>query len=164
MSAPVVVGAFAVSLVAAAARARSEPCAARLRCPPAEAMRPEAPGRYRPSILERAGIGRAVRAAGRMVVRNIERQPVRTLTSIIGIGFASSMLVLGMFFLDSIDEVMRVQFTVVQRQDLTVDVRRAAVAGARSTSCSASTASSRWSRRACWRCASGPAIDRGRSA
>ena len=48
-------------------------------------MRPEAPGRYRPSILERAGIGRLFGPPGRMVVRNVERQPVRTLTSIVGI-------------------------------------------------------------------------------
>ena len=119
MAAPVVVSAFAVSLVAALSGALGAVRRA-VALPPAEAIRPEAPGRYRPSILERAGIGRLFGPPGRMVVRNIERQPVRTLTSIIGIAFASSMLVLGMFFLDSIAEVLRVQYTVVQRQDLTV--------------------------------------------
>jgi putative ABC transport system permease protein len=58
--------------------------------------------------------------AARMIVRNLERQPVRAFTSIIGIALSSSMLVLGMFFLDAMDEMMRLQFEVIQRQDVTV--------------------------------------------
>jgi putative ABC transport system permease protein len=119
MSAPVAVAAVAVSLTAALLGALGAVRRA-VRLPPAEAMRPEAPGRYRPSVLERLGIGRLFGPPGRMIIRNVERQPVRTLTSVVGIGFAASMLVLGIFFLDAIDEVMRVQFTVVQRQDVTV--------------------------------------------
>lgn len=119
MSAPVAVAAVAVSLVAAVLGALGAVRRAVV-LPPAEAMRPEAPGRYRPSILERLGVGRLFGPPGRMIIRNVERQPVRTLTSVVGIGFASAMLVLGLFFLDAIAEVMRVQFTVVQRQDVTV--------------------------------------------
>jgi putative ABC transport system permease protein len=119
MSAPVAVTAVAISLGAALFGALGAVRRA-VRLPPAEAMRPESPGRYRPSLIERAGIGRLFGPPGRMVARNVERQPVRTLTSIVGIGFGSAMLVLGMFFIDAIDEVLRVQFTVVQRQDVTV--------------------------------------------
>jgi putative ABC transport system permease protein len=55
-----------------------------------------------------------------MVVRHLERQPVRAITSVLGVAFSASMLVLGLFFLDAMDEMMRVQFDVIQRQDLTV--------------------------------------------
>ncbi len=129
LSGPVVVAAVAVSLAAAVLGALGAVRRA-VRLPPAEAMRPEAPPRYRASLLERAGVGRLFGPPGRMVVRNIERQPVRTLTSVIGIGFASALLVLGLFFLDAIDELMRVQFSVVQRQDIMVSFVEPRSAGA----------------------------------
>jgi putative ABC transport system permease protein len=91
-----------------------------VRLPPAEAMRPEPPARYRPSLVERLGLARLLGPSARMVVRNLERQPVRALTSIVGIAMSSSMLVLGMFFLDAMDEMLRVTFELIQRQDVTV--------------------------------------------
>ena len=91
-----------------------------VRLPPAEAMRPEPPARFRTSVFERAGLHRLLGPAARMVVRNLERQPARALTSMLGIALSSSMLVLGLFFSDAMDEMLRVQFDLVQRQDLTV--------------------------------------------
>jgi putative ABC transport system permease protein len=88
--------------------------------PPAEAMRPEPPARYRRSWLERAGLERWLGAPVRMILRNVGRHPVRAATSVIGIAAAVAMLVLGTFFLDSIDVLMDLQFHVLQRQDATV--------------------------------------------
>jgi putative ABC transport system permease protein len=88
--------------------------------PPAEAMRPEPPARHRASFVERLGFGAVLGPAARMVIRHLERQPVRALTSIVGIALSAAILVLGLFFLDAIDELMRVQFTLIQRQDVTV--------------------------------------------
>src|SRR5262245_8396445 len=90
-----------------------------IRVPPAEAMRPEPPARYRPSLAERALRGRLTPIA-RMVLRNIERQPVRAAASILGIAFATAILCIGFFFIDALDVVVAVQFEVVQRQDVTV--------------------------------------------
>jgi putative ABC transport system permease protein len=88
--------------------------------PPAEAMRPEPPARYRRSLLERAGLARYLSAPVRMILRNVGRHPVRAATSVLGIAAAVSMLILGTFFLDSIGVLMEVQFFVTQRQDVTV--------------------------------------------
>jgi putative ABC transport system permease protein len=88
--------------------------------PPAEAMRPEAPASYRQSWIERAGLGGLLSQASRMIVRNVGRHPVRTGTSVLGISLAVAMLVVGTFSLDSIDELMDVQFNQMQRQDVTV--------------------------------------------
>jgi putative ABC transport system permease protein len=115
----VIVGATAISLGAATLGAVGAVARA-VRLPPAEAMRPEPPARYRPSLVERFGLARLLGPAARMVVRNLERQPVRAMTSIVGIALSSSMLVLGLFFLDAMDEMMRLQFEVIQRQDVTV--------------------------------------------
>jgi putative ABC transport system permease protein len=91
-----------------------------IRLPPAEAMRPEAPARYRRSWIERAGLARWLSAPVRMILRNVGRHPVRAATSVVGIAASAAMLVLGTFFLDSIDVLMDVQFNVIQRQDVTV--------------------------------------------
>jgi putative ABC transport system permease protein len=88
--------------------------------PPAEAMRPEPPARYRRSWLERGGLARLLSPPVRMVLRNVGRHPVRAATSVMGIAAAVAMLVLGTFFLDSIAVLMDLQFFVIQRQDVTV--------------------------------------------
>ena len=88
--------------------------------PPAEAMRPEPPARYKRSLLERAGLEQFLSAPVRMILRNVGRHPVRAATSVLGIAAAVAMLVLGTFFLDSIDVLMDLQFNVLQRQDATV--------------------------------------------
>ena len=88
--------------------------------PPAEAMRPEAPARYGRTWLERIGLEAFLSPPVRMILRNIGRHPVRAATSVAGIAAAVAMLVLGTFFLDSIDVLMDLQFNVLQRQDATV--------------------------------------------
>ena len=99
--------------------------------PPAEAMRPEPPASYRPSLIERMGLTRWLSQPARMVMRNLQRQPARAAASIIGIAFAAAMLIVGLFFIDAMNELMYVQFSVAQRQDVTVTFRRAGiVAGA----------------------------------
>ncbi|MEH2193615.1 MAG: ATP-binding cassette domain-containing protein [Nostoc sp.] len=57
--------------------------------PPAEAMRPEPPAKFRPSIIERLGIGRFLSPAGRIICRNLERKSVQAGFSILGIAIAS---------------------------------------------------------------------------
>jgi putative ABC transport system permease protein len=88
--------------------------------PPAEAMRPEPPASYRESRLERIGLRRLLSQSGRMVVRNLQRRPLRTVLSVVGIAFAVAILIVGTFFLDSMDELMAIQFSVVQRHDVMV--------------------------------------------
>jgi putative ABC transport system permease protein len=91
-----------------------------VRIPPAEAMRPEPPARYHTSFVERPAFQRHLTHATRMVLRNLERQPWRALASIIGIAFAVAILFFGFIFIDVMDRLAEVQFTEVQRQDLTV--------------------------------------------
>jgi putative ABC transport system permease protein len=91
-----------------------------VRLPPAEAMRPEAPVRFRPGPIERIGLGRWLSASGRMIVRNVERQPARSLMSAVGVAFSVAILVVSMFFFDAVHFMLEVQFRQVQREDLAV--------------------------------------------
>jgi putative ABC transport system permease protein len=92
---------------------------ATVRLAPAEAMRPPAPGRYRRTLLERLGI-QAMPAALRMIVRNMERRPLRTALSIGGVAAAVAIVVLGNFFRDAIEVVVDSQFSLAMRSDVAV--------------------------------------------
>jgi putative ABC transport system permease protein len=86
--------------------------------PPAEAMRPEPPARYRPTVVERLGLQRLLSPSLRMILRQLERRPLRTLMSIAGIALSVAILVLGSFMVDALEYVMDSQFWFGQRQDL----------------------------------------------
>ena len=92
---------------------------ATVRLPPAEAMRPPAPGRYRRTLLERLGVQRMAPAL-RMIVRNMERRPLRTLMGIGGIAAAVAITIMGNFFRDAIDTIVHTQFELGLRGDVTV--------------------------------------------
>jgi putative ABC transport system permease protein len=115
----VVVGATALTMAAAAAGAFSAVRRA-VRVPPAEAMRPEAPARYTRTIFETPFVARHLGTAGRMVLRNVARHPLRAAASVFGIGLAVAVLLVGLAFVDAMDRLIETQFWVVERQDVTV--------------------------------------------
>jgi putative ABC transport system permease protein len=92
---------------------------ATVRLPPAEAMRPPAPGRYRRTVLERLGVS-GLAPAVRMILRNIERRPVRTSLSIAGVAAAVAIVVMGNFFRDAIEFIIDTQFNLGMRSDVAV--------------------------------------------
>ncbi len=92
--------------------------------PPAEAMRPPAPAHYRRGLGARLGVGAIAGAAGMMVLREIERRPLRTALSSFGIAGAVALIIFGHFGLDSLDNYLEAQFRREQRQDLAVTFER----------------------------------------
>jgi len=87
---------------------------------PAEAMRPEPPGIYRESIVERLGLKRLLSQPSRMIIRHIERKPFKAFLSALGISMACAILIVGSFFKDAVDFMVKVQFGLSQREDLSV--------------------------------------------
>lgn len=87
---------------------------------PAEAMRPEAPVRFRHGLLDQLPLTRLVKPEARMIVRNLTRRPLRFALSVLGVSLAVGILVLGRYFWDTVSEVLEVQFQVVERQDATI--------------------------------------------
>lgn len=90
------------------------------RLAPAEAMRPEAPPDYRSTILERLGVTRMLAPSARMILRQLERQPLRALMSTFGISLALAVLVVGSFVHGSLNHLIDFLFFTTQRQDVTV--------------------------------------------
>lgn len=92
-----------------------------VRLPPAEAMRPPAPPVYRRTLVERVGLERLLAQPTRMILRQLERRPVKALLGVLGIAMACAILVVGHAFVDIINHVIEVQFFAAQREDLTVN-------------------------------------------
>ncbi len=92
--------------------------AVRLR--PAEAMRPAQPPVYRATLLERLGLQRLFDPPTRIIIRNVERQPVKSALTIVGISSACALMIMGTFSQDSMDHIVAVQFGLAQREHLTV--------------------------------------------
>lgn len=120
LSLDVVLGSTAMTLGAAVLGALTAVRRA-VRIPPAEAMRPEPPATYRRSAIETPLIARQLGNAGRMVIRNIARHPFRSTASVVGIGFAGAILVVGFVFIDAMNALILLQFSVAERQDVTVN-------------------------------------------
>jgi putative ABC transport system permease protein len=97
---------------------------------PAEAMRPEAPARFAPGLIEKTGVRRLLTPAGGIVVRHLDRQPVKALLSVLGIALAFAIVMTGRYSYDAIDRIKEIQFRHVQREDLTVTFRDPEARGA----------------------------------
>lgn len=87
---------------------------------PAEAMRPPAPGLYKPMLMERWGLQRWVSPALRMILRTMERRLLRTGLTIFGIAVAMAIVITGAFWRDSIAVLMNTQFSQVLRGDVSI--------------------------------------------
>ncbi len=95
------------------------------RLPPAEAMRPPSPVRYRRSWIERLGLLNALGPGARMIYRELARRPVRVLLSVLGISMCTALVVVARTTWDGVAYLLNVQFHESMREDLTVTLSRA---------------------------------------
>ncbi len=91
-----------------------------VKLPPAEAMRPEPPADFKPSLFERIGLTGLFSPAMRMALRNIERRPWQALFTSCGLALATGLMVLPGAMSDSIDYLLTFQWNRQQRQDAMV--------------------------------------------
>lgn len=118
----VLLSALIAALAAAAGTWTAIHAVVRLR--PAQAMLPPAPPAYTATLMERLGLGRFLSTGARMVVRNLERRPLRAAFTVTGISLAVALQISGAFWLDAIDHIVDVQFRQVQQGDVLVNFHR----------------------------------------
>jgi putative ABC transport system permease protein len=95
---------------------------------PAEAMRPPAPGLYRPMLIERLGLRQRFSPALRMILRTMGRRPLRTSLTIFGIAVAMAIVITGAFMGDTIELLLSSQFKQVLRGDVSIGLLEASPA------------------------------------
>ncbi len=88
--------------------------------PPAEALRPEPPARYRKSLIENTPLARFLTQPTKIIVRNIERKPLRSFFTALGIATACATMLTSGFFQDAVKYIVNVQFVFSQKEDLSV--------------------------------------------
>jgi putative ABC transport system permease protein len=89
--------------------------------PPAEAMRPEAPAQFRPTLVDRVSL-KVFSPALRMIIRNLERRPWKALATVFAICCSVMMVVVEFGLFDAMNRMMAVQFHQVQREDVAVSL------------------------------------------
>jgi len=86
--------------------------------PPAEAMRPAPPERYNDRILKIIKRFNVFSAITRMMVRHIERRPVRFGLGVIGVAMSVAIMIASMFGIDSMQHMIDAQYQVLNRDDV----------------------------------------------
>lgn len=113
-----VIGA-ALSLLAAAAGAiRALRDVVRL--PPAVAMQPSAPAKFRHLLPTTSLLDRMVMQPTVITLRNIARHPGRTVFTTLGIAMATGILVVSLFMRDTMEQLIDVTYFLADRQDATI--------------------------------------------
>jgi putative ABC transport system permease protein len=127
--------AYAVSgilaiISASAGAAKSALSAARI--PPAEAMSPPVPPRFRRTFLDRLLTSLRPSQSVMMILRSLMRWPIRSALTTLGLSLAAAVLVASSFFIDAMDVLMDTTFQQANRQDAVLqfspDIPEAALA------------------------------------
>jgi len=88
---------------------------------PAMAMQPEPPAVYRATFIERLGLQRWFSQPTRMILRHVERQPVKSLLTMLGLSLACGIMMIGGFQEGAIDHMVDVQYGLSQREDISIN-------------------------------------------
>ncbi|MDI5933369.1 ABC transporter permease [Halomonas kalidii] len=86
--------------------------------PPAEAMRPPAPQRFRRSWLERSIPAPLLGVEGRIILRHLARHPAKAGLSVVGIALSCGLLLMGAYQLSAVDRMLDLQYRLVLRMDV----------------------------------------------
>jgi putative ABC transport system permease protein len=83
-------------------------------------MQPPAPAVYRKTLIDRMGFDRFVSIPTQMILRHLERWPLRALLTSSGVAMAVMLLVSLFFFFDAIDELVDSFYFKANRQDVVI--------------------------------------------
>mgnify|MGYP000462690280 CR=1 FL=1 len=88
------------------------------RLPPAQAMQPELPAKYHTTLAERMGLKRWLSQPTRMILRHVERRPLKSLMTTLGIAMACGIIMVSGFQEGSINYMVEMQYGLSQREDM----------------------------------------------
>jgi len=87
---------------------------------PAVAMAPAVPVSYSEGIYARVFKTFSLSQPTRMIFRHVIRFPLRATFTILGIAFSISLMIMSLFFIDSVEEAIDIHFFQSERQTMTV--------------------------------------------
>ena len=99
--------------------AQRVPCARSCACPP-PLPAPPAPPVFRRVLRTASGVGQLVSQPTMMMLRNITHHPIRASLTLLGIAFATGILVVSLFVRDAMEHLIDVTYFLADRQDATI--------------------------------------------
>jgi putative ABC transport system permease protein len=91
-----------------------------MRLPPAEAMRPPSPTRFRRTVLERLLFRAWLTPPVRMVIRELERRPLRAALATLGIASSVAIIIAGTWWGDAFDHLVDMELFRRDRADVLI--------------------------------------------
>ncbi len=88
------------------------------RLPPAQAMQPELPAKFHTTLAERMGLQRWLSQPTRMILRHVERRPLKSLMTTLGIAMACGIMMVSGFQEGAINYMVEIQYGLSQREDM----------------------------------------------
>src|SRR5262249_51918362 len=88
--------------------------------PPAVAMQPPAPLRFRQILPARFSIGRIASQRTTMMLRSVAHHPVRAGFTMLGMALATAIIIVSLFLIDTTEDLINVTYFMSDRQDASV--------------------------------------------
>jgi putative ABC transport system permease protein len=88
--------------------------------PPAVAMQPPAPPRFSHALPANFALHRVVSQPVVMMVRNVTGHPIRATFTMLGMAFATAILIASLFLAGTMEELINVTYFLSDRQDATI--------------------------------------------
>ncbi len=87
--------------------------------PVAQAMRPPAPAHYHRTLAELLGFSKWLSPANRIIIRQLERRPIKSFMTVVGLALAGAIMMTASFQDSAIHFMVELQYRLTQQHDLT---------------------------------------------
>jgi putative ABC transport system permease protein len=88
--------------------------------PPAVAMQPPAPPRFRRILPARFALSRLVSQPTMIMLRNLSHHPLRAAFTMLGMALATAIIIVSLFLKDTVDDLINVTYFIADRHDAAV--------------------------------------------
>jgi putative ABC transport system permease protein len=88
--------------------------------PPAVAMQPPVPPRFRRVLPTRLPVNKLVSQPTMIMLRNLSHHPLRTCFTVLGMALAPAIIIVSLFLRDTVEDLINVTYFIADRQDATV--------------------------------------------
>jgi putative ABC transport system permease protein len=88
--------------------------------PPAVAMQPPAPPRFRRVLPARFALNKLVSQPTMIMLRNLSHHPLRAVFTMLGMALAPAIIIVSLFLQDTVEDLINVTYFIADRHDATV--------------------------------------------
>jgi len=88
--------------------------------PPAVAMQPPAPSRFRRILPARYALNKLLSQPTMIMLRNLSHHPLRAVFTMLGMALAPAIIIVSLFLQDTVEDLINVTYFIADRHDATV--------------------------------------------